>query len=135
LYLQFRDADPKRLAAMEAVLSNLVGQFDTEGPVRAALETIDDAIEPVTMDAAIQDHIARAAEAAAPGEGMRLPSGAAHDAQVIARRLPCGMLFVPSIGGVSHDFIEDTAEKHIVLGCEIAAAAAASILLRQQATP
>jgi N-carbamoyl-L-amino-acid hydrolase len=38
------------------------------------------------------------------------------------------MLFVPSIGGVSHDFIEDTAEAHIVLGCEVAARAAADIL-------
>jgi N-carbamoyl-L-amino-acid hydrolase len=38
------------------------------------------------------------------------------------------MLFVPSIGGVSHDFIEDTEEAHIVLGCEVAARAAANIL-------
>ena len=38
------------------------------------------------------------------------------------------MLFVPSIGGVSHDFIEDTAEAHIVLGCEVAARAAADML-------
>jgi len=37
-------------------------------------------------------------------------------------------MFVPSIGGISHDFTENTADEHIVLGCEVAAAAAASIL-------
>jgi N-carbamoyl-L-amino-acid hydrolase len=41
------------------------------------------------------------------------------------------MMFVPSIGGVSHDFIEDTAEEHIVLGCQVAATAAAAILREQ----
>ena len=57
-----------------------------------------------------------------------MPSGASHDAQLIARHIPACMLFVPSIGGVSHDFIEDTAEDDIVLGCEVALAAAVAIL-------
>jgi len=33
---------------------------------------------------------------------MRLPSGAGHDAQMMARLGPIGMIFVPSVGGVSH---------------------------------
>ena len=33
---------------------------------------------------------------------MRLPSGAGHDAQMMARLGPMGMIFVPSIGGISH---------------------------------
>jgi beta-ureidopropionase / N-carbamoyl-L-amino-acid hydrolase len=44
-------------------------------------------------------------EAAAAGLGlktMRLPSGAGQDAQVIARLAPMGMIFVPSVGGISH---------------------------------
>jgi N-carbamoyl-L-amino-acid hydrolase len=133
MYLQFRDADPRRLKAMEAKLVELVRASDAEGPVRVALETFDEAVEPVTMDEALQGHVARAAEAVAPGQWIRMPSGAAHDAQVIARRIPSCMLFVPSIGGVSHDFIEDTAEAHIVLGCQVAAAAAASILMDRHA--
>ena len=40
------------------------------------------------------------------------------------------MLFVPSIGGISHDFAEDTKEEDIVLGCQVAATAAAAILQR-----
>jgi beta-ureidopropionase / N-carbamoyl-L-amino-acid hydrolase len=133
MYLQFRDANPQRLRAMEAKLAELVRAVDAQGPVRVSLETFDEAVEPVTMDEGLQDHIARAAEAVAPGQWIRMPSGAGHDAQVIARRMPCCMLFVPSIGGVSHDFIEDTAEEHIVLGCQVAATAAASILLDRHA--
>jgi N-carbamoyl-L-amino-acid hydrolase len=33
---------------------------------------------------------------------MRLPSGAGHDAQMMAKLVPMGMIFVPSVEGVSH---------------------------------
>jgi beta-ureidopropionase / N-carbamoyl-L-amino-acid hydrolase len=60
-----------------------------------------------------------------------MPGGAAHDAQVLARYMPTGMLFIPSIGGVSHDFSEDSREQDIVLGCEVLAQAAL-LLFEQQ---
>jgi len=46
-----------------------------------------------------------AIERAAASLGLlssRLPSGAGHDAQMMARLGPMGMIFVPSVGGVSH---------------------------------
>jgi len=46
----------------------------------------------------------------------RLWSGAGHDAAVLARHVPTGMLFVPSIGGVSHSPQETTSDEHLVLG-------------------
>ena len=49
----------------------------------------------------VQDVIGRSADAAGL-KTMRLPSGAGHDAQQIARLCPMGMIFVPSVGGVSH---------------------------------
>jgi N-carbamoyl-L-amino-acid hydrolase len=128
LYLQFRDGSAERLAAMDAALAALVREFDARGPVGVVLAALDKAIEPVSMDAALQEHIAHAAHALAPGRSVRMPSGAAHDAQILAAHLPACMMFVPSIGGISHDFTENTADEHIVLGCEVAAAAAASIL-------
>ncbi|MDQ7978641.1 Zn-dependent hydrolase [Paraburkholderia sp. SARCC-3016] len=128
LHLQFRDGSAERLAAMEAALAALVREFDARGPVGVALAALEKAIEPVSMDAALQEHVARAAQALAPGRSVRMPSGAAHDAQILAAHLPACMMFVPSIGGISHDFTENTADEHIVLGCEVAAAAAASIL-------
>ena len=50
-----------------------------------------------------------------------MPSGAGHDAMVMGRFMPAAMLFVPSIGGRSHDITEDTAEADIVFGCEVLA--------------
>jgi N-carbamoyl-L-amino-acid hydrolase len=52
---------------------------------------------------------------------LRMPSGAGHDAQMIARHIPAGMLFVPSIDGRSHDPAEDTSEEHIVAGAQVLA--------------
>jgi N-carbamoyl-L-amino-acid hydrolase len=49
-------------------------------------------------------------------EPGRLWSGAGHDAAVLARHVPTGMLFVPSVGGVSHSPRETTSDEHLVLG-------------------
>lgn len=38
----------------------------------------------------------------------RMPSGAGHDAQILARMCPAGMIFVPSVGGISHNYNEFT---------------------------
>jgi beta-ureidopropionase / N-carbamoyl-L-amino-acid hydrolase len=46
----------------------------------------------------------------------RLWSGAGHDAAILARHVPTGMLFVPSIGGLSHSPRESTSDEHLVLG-------------------
>lgn len=44
---------------------------------------------------------------------LALPSGAGHDAQSLARIMPIGMLFVPSIGGISHSPQEDSRPEDI----------------------
>lgn len=61
-----------------------------------------------------------------------MPSGAGHDAMVMGRFMPAAMLFVPSIGGRSHDITEDTAEPDIVLGCEVLADAVERICAQPQ---
>ena len=128
MYLQFRDGNSERLHAMESALAALVDEWNLQHAVQVELIPCDGPEEPVVMDTALHQRIAQAAEAVAPGQWIHMPSGASHDAQVIAHHIPACMLFVPSIGGVSHDFIEDTSEAHIVLGCEVAARAAAGIV-------
>lgn len=49
----------------------------------------------------------------------RLPSGAAHDAQMMARLSPMGMIFVPSVGGVSHSPRELTTWEHCAQGADV----------------
>jgi N-carbamoyl-L-amino-acid hydrolase len=62
---------------------------------------------PALAHAGMQRAVERAAERARL-EAMRLPSGAGHDAQMIAALCPMGMIFVPSVGGVSHSPLEHT---------------------------
>ncbi|MFJ4769945.1 M20/M25/M40 family metallo-hydrolase [Streptomyces uncialis] len=58
--------------------------------------------------------------AAARGFGVRrLPSGAGHDAQVPAELGPVGMVFVPSVAGVSHSPAERTESAHLVAGAQV----------------
>jgi len=50
---------------------------------------------------------------------QRMPSGAGHDAQMLARVCPTAMIFVPSINGISHNPAEDTETNDLVAGANI----------------
>lgn len=126
--LQIRDADEAQLDSMAAAVRRLAAEASEAGPVKIDLTESANGLEGALMDDGLQEHLAAAAERYAAGAWTRMPSGAAHDAQIFARRLPAAMLFVPSIGGISHDFAEDTADADIVLGCRVLASAAAAIL-------
>ena len=49
----------------------------------------------------------------------RLPSGAGHDAQMMARLCPAGMIFVPSVDGLSHNVREHTKPEHLEAGAAV----------------
>jgi N-carbamoyl-L-amino-acid hydrolase len=71
------------------------------------------------MDAKFQDAIEAASKTCAGGKSVRMPSAAGHDAQVLSTIMPSGMLFVPSIGGISHHWTENTADADIVTGAKV----------------
>ena len=48
-----------------------------------------------------------------------LPSGAGHDAQMMATLMPMGMIFVPSVGGISHSPMELTRWQDCVNGANV----------------
>jgi allantoate deiminase len=78
--------------------------------------------QPVALDPGLQDLL----EEAARDEGattLRLPSGAGHDAMVLARHIPAAMLFVPSRGGLSHTPDEFTSPEQCELGARVLARA------------
>ena len=128
MMLQFRDADTAVLERLQAALEAAVAEA-AAGPCEVTLEVVSRSV-PKLMDPGFQDALMRAAERLAPGGAVRMPSGAGHDAQFLALRMPAAMLFVPSIGGISHHWSEDTADADIVLGCQVLAAAVADILGR-----
>ncbi len=127
MQVQFRDTDPEILALFERRLLELVGEADRAGPCRVAIAPMSKTA-PAAMDPGFQALIETAAERHAPGRHLRMPSGAGHDAQILSRRLRSGMMFVPSLKGISHHWVEDTREADIVLGAQVFADAAAAIL-------
>jgi N-carbamoyl-L-amino-acid hydrolase len=126
--LQFRDPEQARVEQMQQRVFALVEEFNRSHTVMVDLSVRDESARAVAMDTAIQAALALAAEQYAPGKWHHMPSGAAHDAQVLAAHMPAGMLFIPSIGGISHDFSEDSHEDDIVLGCEVLAEAVLQLL-------
>jgi beta-ureidopropionase / N-carbamoyl-L-amino-acid hydrolase len=128
LDLQFRDASDEPLDALERIVAGLVGEMNARGGVKVEAKPMRAPIPPTRMDAGLQKHIEAAAERHAPGGWQRMPSGAFHDAGIISAHLPSAMLFIPSIGGISHDFAEDSRDEDIVLGCQVLADAVASAL-------
>lgn len=123
--MQWRDGETGRLARMEAVIRDTAAEVAAEmgmgldfGPLLG--------LEPVRMDARLRAALEAGAAAVAPGRWRVLSSGALHDASNLARLMPVAMLFVPSIGGISHDFAEDTREADLVAGLAVLAAAVAA---------
>jgi beta-ureidopropionase / N-carbamoyl-L-amino-acid hydrolase len=126
---QFRDSDPAVLNRLEAKLHEQVAAFNQAGPCSIAVETIRQTA-PAVMDERFQQAIEQAAAKHPPGLAVRMPSGAGHDAQHVARVMPAAMLFVPSIDGISHHWAENTSDEDIVLGARVFADAIANALTR-----
>jgi N-carbamoyl-L-amino-acid hydrolase len=122
--MQWRDGDVVRLKAMEAVIRSTAAEVAEERGLAVQFGPML-GLDPVAMDERLQEALVSAAEDVAPGKWRRMPSGALHDATNVARHLPVAMLFVPSIGGISHDFAEDTDEADLVAGLQVLAAAVA----------
>jgi beta-ureidopropionase / N-carbamoyl-L-amino-acid hydrolase len=76
--------------------------------------------EPVDFAPAIVDLVERTAGRLGHSV-MRLPSGAGHDAQMLARVCPTGMVFVPSRDGVSHNPAEFTEPDDLAAGVAVLA--------------
>ena len=132
MILQFRDPAESKLDEFASVLLELFDKFNTTGPVSVEVSGRSNDAEAAGMDTGFQRHLIEAACLHAPDAWVSMPSGAAHDAQVLAKHMRAAMLFVPSIGGISHDFAEDTSEEDIALGCQVMATAAATILQTHQ---
>jgi N-carbamoyl-L-amino-acid hydrolase len=125
--LQWRDIDSDRLDRMEAVIDEVLDEVAAQTGCGVEARRIRQDLAPVPMDAGLMAALGQAAEAVAPGRWREMPSGALHDASNVSRVLPAAMLFVPSIGGISHNFSEDTAEADLVTGAEVLAEAVARI--------
>ena len=129
MLFQIRDDDGSVIARLEDLLRSMAAEVDKRGRCTVAVERIRTGA-PALMDVSFQQAIEQASAALAGGRSLRMPSGAGHDAQVLATVMPAGMLFVPSIGGISHHWTENTADADIVTGAEVFVEACRRLLAR-----
>jgi len=115
---QLRDADPAVLDRLHAELNDLIAAANRVSRCQFEL-TVMSQSTPAKMDERLMAALDVAAERHAPGKHMRMPSGAGHDAQWLARKLPAAMMFVPSINGISHHWSENTSDEDLVLGAQV----------------
>jgi N-carbamoyl-L-amino-acid hydrolase len=117
LHLDFRDPDRDRLLALEQAIVTTAGQAAERHQVRVSYHR-DSITDPVLLDQRIQ----RVIEAQAARMGLRtlrMPSGAGHDAQNMARLAPTAMIFVPSVAGRSHSPAELTHWRDVANGANL----------------
>jgi N-carbamoyl-L-amino-acid hydrolase len=129
MLFQIRDDDSAVIARLEELLRNMAADVGAQGRCSAAVERIRTG-SPAMMDASFQQAIEAASAAFAGGRSLRMPSGAGHDAQILATIMPAGMLFVPSIGGISHHWTENTDDADIVTGARVYVDACRRLLAR-----
>ncbi|MEY8840688.1 Zn-dependent hydrolase [Cribrihabitans sp. XS_ASV171] len=120
--MQWRDGDADRLVRMEEIIRATAREVAASRGLTVEFGPML-GLEPVAMDVGLRDALRRGAERVAPGKWRNMPSGALHDATNVARLMPVAMLFVPSIGGISHAFDEDTDEADLVAGLRVLEAA------------
>ena len=118
MLFQIRDDDLTVIARLENLLRTMADEVTAIGPCSVTLERIRTGT-PAMMDPRFQGAIEAASKVFAGGRSVRIPSGAGHDAQVLATIMPAGMLFVSSIGGISHHWTENTADADIVIGAQV----------------
>jgi N-carbamoyl-L-amino-acid hydrolase len=118
LSIEVRDLDAARIEAVFERIRARAGEIARARGVSIEFRDLEATAPPALTDRRIQRIIDSAARALGLTT-MVMPSGAGHDAQDIARIAPIGMIFVPSVGGVSHAPREYTAPADIAHGVNV----------------
>ena len=117
LTADLRNTDDQVLAVAEAKLAAYLAEIGAAEGVTIETRSLA-RFAPVQFDPTVVDLV----EATARRLGhstRRLPSGAGHDAQMLARVCPSGMVFVPSVAGISHNPAEYTEPQHLIAGADV----------------
>ncbi len=115
--VDLRNTDEQRLQEAEADFASFVTEAAAAEHVEVERRTLA-RFEPVDFDPRVVGTIERLAEQHGLSS-RRMPSGAGHDAQMFARVCPTGMIFVPSVNGISHNVTEYTTPADIAAGANL----------------
>ncbi len=117
LTVEFRTPDGDLLTDLCARCEADIGRVAAERGLTSQVAPWDRK-DPVPLDEGIRQAIAGAIVAAGC-ESFAMPSGAGHDAMILAPHVAAGMIFVASVGGISHSPREWTAWEDAALGAEV----------------
>ena len=115
--VDLRNTDEHLLQQAEHRFETLVAHVADDEGVAVSRRTLA-RFEPVEFDERMVDLV----EATATRLGhstLRMPSGAGHDAQMLARVCPTSMVFVPSVAGLSHNIAEFTEPGDLQAGADV----------------
>ena len=117
LTLDVRNTDEKLLQIAELKIKDFLAQIAISEGVEIKTRELA-RFEPVVFDDRVIDLVEEIAKEQ-NNSVQRMPSGAGHDAQMLARVCPAGMIFVPSVKGISHNAAEFTEEVDLNAGANI----------------
>lgn len=117
LTLDVRNTDEKILQIAESKIKDFLSQIAVSEGVEIKTRQLA-RFEPVIFDDRVIDLVESIAKEQ-NNSVQRMPSGAGHDAQMLARVCPAGMIFVPSVKGISHNAAEFTDEADLNAGANI----------------
>ena len=117
LTVDLRNTDEAVLELAESKLATFLDELAVREGVTIERRTLA-RFEPVTFDPRMVD-LVEATAAHLGHQVLRMPSGAGHDAQMLARVCPTSMIFVPSVGGISHNPAEYTSPHDLAAGAQV----------------
>jgi len=117
LTIDLRDLDAKRIEHFQAIFERMGREIGAATDTRFSFRSMVNSA-PAMADARVQQWIEGSAQALGLTH-QRMPSGAGHDAQEIAQVGPMGMIFVPSVGGISHSPREFTRPEDVAHGADV----------------
>jgi len=115
--LEVRDLDEQVLETLADAFRRSISAIARRRNLMFEFEVLSQ-ITPVKCDSAIQEHVKKSAQELGI-DCISLPSGAAHDTQIMAKITAAGMIFVPSKDGRSHSPAEWTAWEDIEHGANV----------------
>ena len=118
LSLEIRDLSSDVINKVYTDIEQKIALIAEKTNTEIQINPLDTTGKPALMTKEIQMEIATSAESM----GLTykyMPSGAGHDAQDMALIAPAGMIFVPSVGGISHSPKEFTAASDMANGANV----------------
>ena len=127
LTVQIRDPSQDILSSLKLELQKVVRDEAKASPCNLEL-ILESESAPASMDKDLTFILETTAAKEAPSDYMRMNSGAGHDARTFSAIMRSSMMFVPSIGGLSHHYNENTSDEHIKLGAKVYSEAAIAMI-------